>query len=160
MVEQSTTCCISHYRPENNTAYIRADDKAHPDLDVIAAHELGHSVESVFPVPPRQRERIESMQSAAQNWSRKAGHVTDPDEARGDVYALRYLANKLGVYDAGTQRFTPAHLAALQKAILQRGQGADPLLTRMLDVYGSDGFIELMNRIAKQENNTIPDNYA
>jgi hypothetical protein len=145
----------SHYRDRANTAYIYGPEVRGQNVGAVTAHELGHTVGSVFAVPPRQAETIRQLQRPGANNS----HVQAPEEARGDVYGIRYLANQLGVYNANTEDFTAKHLTALQNALQQRGI-QDTQLNRMINTYGPDGLIRLMNMIAKQENNTIPNNYA
>lgn len=146
----------SHYNSGTNSAYVYGPEAAGADVGGIAAHELGHTAGSAFAVPPKQAELIHSLQLPGTNRS----HVGKAEEARADVYGIRYLANQLGVYDANTEDFTAAHLTALQNALKQRGI-QEHHLTRMLETYGADGLIRLMNIIAKNNQNTeMPDNYA
>ena len=146
----------SYYSDRNNTAYIYGPQVAGQDVGGVTAHELGHTAGSAFAVPPKQAETIRNMQRPGAG----GNYVQQPEEARGDVYGIRYLANKLGVYNANTENFTAGHLTALQNALKQRGM-QDTQLTRMLDTYGPDGLVRLMNMIAKNNQNTdMPNNYA
>ena len=125
-------------------------------VDELATHEFAHSLEDKFAVPPRQQAQIRALQTED---PRANKHVRDPEEARADVYAIRNLASRLGVYDAGTQVFTPQHLAKIEQAV-KSGKAKSYSLQRMLEVYGPDGLVKLMNMIAQQNANQIPDNYA
>jgi hypothetical protein len=139
------------YVPRENQVYLYGPKLENYNPGAVSAHEFGHTLSKSFPIHKTQKELIKGAQTSART------HVSAPEETRADIYGLRYLASKYGVYDAGTQDFTPAHLDALIEAV-QRNEGSNKSLDRMLQQYGRDNFIMLMNTIAQNQRNNIPDN--
>lgn len=125
-----------------------------------AAHEFGHSGEDMI-VPQWQQEEMARRLKPASEDNRNQRHGRNWYETRSDLNALRYLANRLQIYDAGTQAFTAEHLQQLQQQFNGANQPISLLLRRLLANYAPKDIIWLMNNVARNaEQNAVPDNYA
>jgi hypothetical protein len=149
----------SRYDDNSNTAYTYGPQAKELGMSAgtIGAHEVGHAVGSVFTVPPQQQQ---TMRTALLPGMDEASTRSLPEQARADLYGIRYLADKLGVYNAKTEDFTEAHLTALENAIQQRRGEDGTILRYMLEAYGRDGLIKLMNLVAREGGSSIPNNAA
>lgn len=73
-------------------------------------------------------------------------YVLEPKEAKGDVNAIRYNLYKSGNYDPSTGKFKTKD-GLFNKQMIEPIK-TDAILKRMLDAYGQEGLIEIMNTVA------------
>jgi hypothetical protein len=128
-----------------------------------AVHEFAHKNQDML-LSPKQASRIkQGIQTNSE--AGLSEHVRKPTEARADIQGLRYMAARLGIYDARTQTFTREHLQRLFREISHADQPAMPYLYRLSDNYDDETIIWMMNNLAQNDSkegpsNPIPDNYA
>lgn len=129
-------------------------------LQAAAPHEFAHSSSGFhaelsgpknLTIPEAQQREI-----ARRSVDPKA-YGAIPEETRGDLMAARYALHRLGIYDAGTEDFTPQHLERFIQTLRQNGT-PNAALERLLKTFGAENVIWLMNNIAQQGGSAIPDN--
>lgn len=146
----------------------------------VAAHELGHATNSnktrrVLQVNAPEEKFILSrnrnlkpgdferfQQRATEAGSNISNYLTSkdvqtewthdnaPSENLSDVQSLRYQLNKAGIYDARTQDITPEQLKqGLKNKDVQKSFSTQ----RLLKNFGEQGLIDILNRVAVNNNN-------
>ena len=130
--------------------------KIHPRSALV--HEIGHGeidgyVENNNALSGYERDFIKQNQ---QDYNTDQGrYVQTPEEAKGDINAIRYNLYKSGKFDVKTGKYKTKD-GKFDKTMIAPIKD-DTLLKRMLDAYGEEGLTELMNKIAQNNNqNLIP----
>lgn len=104
------------------------------DRNTTVAPELRSSIIEAMSDPKR-----------ASRLSNSALHDVVPTESKSDIDAFRYLLNRRGVYDAGTQDITPE---ILQKAAKDPVIRKSFIYKRIKENFDDKGLIEIMNKVA------------
>lgn len=76
-------------------------------------------------------------------------HDAKPSESHSDINAFRYLLNKRGIYNAGTQDITPE---VLQKAAKDPVIRKSFIYKRIKENFDDEGLLEIMNKVAMNQN--------
>jgi hypothetical protein len=127
------------------------------DTGAVTGHELSHTSYHGsglgFGNLPFQRRVIREL-------SNKSGDKShDPEEVRADINATRVKFSRTGIYDAGKEDFTPEHLDRYKKFLEETGRPMEMSMQRLIEEFGEDGYIRLMNMIAQApQKNRIPPN--
>lgn len=142
--------------------------------DEVFAHEYGHAVNSpdnpaVASLSPREEafifdrnirdpelkkdKKAEAMRlgMGLSYYLKSSPSLRDlkPSESHSDINAFRYLLNKRGIYDAGTQNFTPE---ILQKAAKDPVIRKSFIYKRLKENFEDQGLLEIMNKVASTNN--------
>ena len=125
--------------------------KIHPRSALV--HEIGHGeidghVENNSALSGYERELIKQNQQDHNTDQGK--YVQTPEEAKGDINSIRYNLYKAGKFDVKTGKYK-TNDGKFDKTMITPIKD-DTLLKRMLDAYGEEGLMELMNKIAQNNN--------
>lgn len=136
------------------------------DINTVKAHEIAHAVDTnIEDLSSKERELLTS---ATEGWLNKrvpktlspelyqkvqlAQHLEKPTELKADLNALRFLMYDEDIYDIRKgEKFTKEHLEKAKEK-LKGNQSLD----RTLMVTGDDNLINLMNIIAKKDEELTP----
>ena len=120
--------------------------------NTIPLHEWSHAADdggNRMPQPTTDL-MLSKMKENPLGISKDKYYYTKPTEYLGRMQPLRYLMQKEGLYDAGTQDFTKEDLEkAKQNKTIKNNVHFQEL---MKNVKSDEGFIELMNNIASVDN--------
>lgn len=112
----------------------------------VTGHEMSHTAYAgsglEFGNLPFQSRLISNLSN------KKEKDKADPEEVRGDINATRVEFAKTGLYDAGKEDFTIEHLRRYREHLKQTGQPMEMSMQRLIDEFGEDGYVRLMNMIA------------
>jgi hypothetical protein len=127
-------------------------------------HEIAH-MDTTALMSPKQIDRMRRGLRPLKDRNLDFRHVEKPHEARADIQGMRYVAARLGIYDARTENFTKEHLKALFREMTPDQRPLAATFYRMLQTYDEDTLIWMMNNLAQNDSkegpsNPIPDNYA
>ena len=130
-----------------------------PAQSPIGAHEKGHlGFKDIM--PQSQQDYLKANQLPKGSKARMSDHARSPGETRADVMSLRYVADRLGIYNPMKEGFTVEHLKKLQNLPPQYS-GFSSKLQRLLEVYSPEMLIWIMNNVAEnKQGNQTPDNYV
>jgi hypothetical protein len=136
------------------------------DINTVKSHEIAHAIDTnIDDLSNRERELLTS---ATEGWFNKrvprtlspelyqkvqlAQHLEKPTELKADLNALRFLMYDKDIYDIRKgEKFTKEHLEKAKEK-LKGNQSLD----RTLMVTGDDNLINLMNIIAKRDEELTP----
>ncbi len=136
------------------------------DINTVKSHEIAHAIDTnIDDLSNRERELLTS---ATEGWLNKrvprtlspelyqkvqlAQHLEKPTELKADLNALRFLMYDKDIYDIRKgEKFTKEHLEKAKEK-LKGNQSLD----RTLMVTGDDNLINLMNIIAKKDEELTP----
>lgn len=128
--------------------------------DEILSHELGHITNaggenSRLNDQERQYIYDRNMSATPGNIQGKNNlpHELDPRESMGDINALRYLLYNEGIYNAGKADMTPNILRRARKNDRIKNSNT---LKRLDENFGDEDIIDIMNKVATNENSTQP----
>jgi hypothetical protein len=159
------------YDPAKRSEFFRGRGVANvnpKNLDkegTVKAHEIAHAIDT-YQDDLSQKE-VDLLLSSVEDWNTRipevltpevwrkvqlAKHVLQPHELRADLNALRFLMYDKDIYDIRKgEKFTKEHLERAKEKL--KGNTS---LDRTLMVTGDDNLINLMNIIAKKDEELTP----
>ena len=159
------------YDPAKRSEFFRGRGVANvnpKNLDkegTVKAHEIAHAIDT-YQDDLSQKE-VDLLLSSVEDWNTRipevltpevwrkvqlAKHVLQPHELRADLNALRFLMYDKDIYDIRKgEKFTKEHLERAKEKL--KGNTS---LDRTLMVTGDDNLINLMNIIAKKDEEVAP----
>lgn len=113
----------------------------------VAGHELSHTA---YHGSGLGFGNLPFQSGVINNLSNKEGEdKSDPEEVRADINATRVEFAKTGLYDAGKEDFTVEHLQRYREHLRKTGQPMEMSMQRLIDEFGEEGYVRLMNIIAR-----------
>jgi len=129
-------------------------------FETVPLHEFSHVIDDGgFRVPKRTEQYIYDNTLGDSYGNYKSGkldfsYTNTPSEFIGRIQPIRYLLNKQGIYDARKQEFNLSHFNKMMKnPSIQENVHFQDVWKQLKgnDAQKKSKFIEMMNRIAKNE---------
>lgn len=135
------------------------------DINTVKAHEIAHAIDTNE--GQLSQKELDLLRSSTAGWAKKlpknispelwekiqlAQHLEKPRELRADLNAIRFLMYDKDIYDIRKgEKFTKEHLERAKEKL--KGNQS---LERTLMVAGDENLINLMNIIAKKDEELTP----
>jgi hypothetical protein len=119
----------------------------------VPAHEFSHAAnDGVQPYSDAFKSKYVDKYMIPASNSMYEPEVQKPTEVKARLDAIRGLASKKGIYDAGKETFTKEHLDKLKDdPEFKKDFNFNQLRDQLQKDYKDNGFIWLMNNIAKAD---------
>lgn len=117
---------------------------AHPRS--VVAHEYSHASRNSFPLTRLSRFEAGFIEK---NAASPDNYVSDPEEAKSDLDAMRYNLYKAGLFDPSSGKYKTQD-GKFNRSLLNSIKN-DVTTKRMLETYKEKGIENIMNRVAYNE---------
>lgn len=133
-----------------------------PKYKSVVTHELSHaSTGGKQPLTGTFKKQYLDNIFKAPGMQGGESIVQSPKEVKARIDAVRFLASKRGIYDAGTEEFNQSHLEKLKKdPEVSKDFNFIQLMDQLKNNKKNSGFIWMMNNIAKSKSKNNDSNLA